>query len=359
MWPFTKSEKIETRQASSFTDAITSAIISQASGNLNANPLSIAALEMAAGAYARAFAGATVEGSDRVKQAVTSGLMGLMGRDLIRRGESILLILTDTGELELVPAGSWNITGHGLEDDWEYQVYIYSPSGSMVRVVSASSVIHCKYSYDPGRPWLGLSPLAWATSTGLLAANLEERLSQETGTATGYVLPMPVDSAPKTDETGPLDGLRKDLPNLKGKIALVETTAAGLGEGRQAAPMQDWQSKRIGADPPEVLAVLRSDVGMAVLGACGVNPALFDATGSSQGQREAYRQFINASVMPLAKMVSEELSKKLETEVSLNFTELQAHDMAARAGSFKKLVESGMPLEKAANISGIMSLETE
>ena len=98
-------------------------------------------------------------------------------------------------------------------------------------------------------------------------------------------------------------------------------------------------------------------MGRAILGACGVPVGLFESQGSSQGAREAWRQFVYGSVQPLAKVVTEELSKKLETEVSLNFTELQAHDLAARAGSFKKMVESRMSLDRAAGLSGLLALE--
>ena len=150
--------------------------------------------------------------------------------------------------------------------------------------------------------------------------------------------------------------LRKDISGLRGQNALLETTASGWGD-KSSAPMNDWKASRIGANPPEVLAVLRSDMGRAVLGLCGVPTGLFEAQGSSQGAREAWRQFCYGSVQPLAKMVSEELSKKLEDEVSLNLTELQAHDLTGRAASFKKLVESGMDINKAANLSGLLALE--
>ena len=99
-------------------------------------------------------------------------------------------------------------------------------------------------------------------------------------------------------------------------------------------------------------------MGRAILGACGVPVGLFESQGSSsQGAREAWRQFVYGSVQPLAKMVSEELSKKLETEVSLNFSELYAHDIAARATEvLRKLVESGMSLDRAAGLSGLTRL---
>ena len=361
MWPFTKSEKIEIRQANSFTDAVVQNIVAGAAGTLQSNPQTIAALEIACGAFQRAFQGCSVEGSPMVKEVLTAAVLGNIARELIRRGESIYLINVFAGELELLPVGSWDIQSEGItESEWQYRIDVFGPSGNITRLVPSSSICHFKYSYLPERPYCGIPPLGHASTTGNLAANLEEKLKQETNMPVGAVIPMPIDSAPKEDGTGALDGLRKDLPNLKGQIALVETTSGGWGEGKIAAPMSgDWQSKRIGADPPEVLQVLRSDVGRSILAACGVNPVLFDGTGSSQGQREAYRQFYQGSVMPLAALVSEELSRKLETEVTLNFTEAQAHDIAARSTSFKKMVEAGMDANKAAGISGLVSLEVE
>ena len=177
MWPFT--DKIETREAQPFTDAITASNHhAQASGTLPSNPLTLAALEMAAGAYMRAFMGATIEGSAMVKKALTSGTLGLIARDLIRRGESIHLILTDTGELGIITLWvSWDIRGEWTEDSWEYRVDLFGPSGNITRLVPASSVIHCQIqSYDPARPWHGLSPVSLGYFySGNLAANLENR----------------------------------------------------------------------------------------------------------------------------------------------------------------------------------------
>lgn len=57
--------------------------------------------------------------------------------------------------------------------------------------------------------------------------------------------------------------------------------------------------------------------------------------------------------------MSEELSRKLESPVELNFSEVQAHDLTGRAASFKKMVESGMDANKAAGMSGLVALEGE
>ena len=61
LWPFNRKAAPETRQSTQpFTDAIVSAIAAQAGGTAVGSSDSVGALEMAAGAYSRAFAGATV-----------------------------------------------------------------------------------------------------------------------------------------------------------------------------------------------------------------------------------------------------------------------------------------------------------
>ena len=60
------------------------------------------------------------------------------------------------------------------------------------------------------------------------------------------------------------------------------------------------------------------------------------------------------AVEPVALMLAEELSRKLKTEVSFDFSRLWAHDLAGRAASFKAMVTGGMAVDKAAALSGLM-----
>ena len=103
---------------------------------------------------------------------------------------------------------------------------------------------------------------------------------------------------------------------------------------------------RYGANPPEVLPTLRADVFEAVLSACGVPVSLASAADGTS-QREAFRRFLTASVMPLGDLVAEELSAKLETEIRFDFSFLYAHDLVGRAGSFAKLVAGGIEKDRA------------
>ena len=180
---------------------------------------------------------------------------------------------TKKAELRLIPCGSWDVRGGWEPESWFYRVDTFGPSGNVTVFVPGSKILHCMFSYDPARPWLGLSPLQWASLTGTLAANLESKLGEEAGGSVGHLLPVPQDAGASDDDEDdeaadkPLDALRSDLANLKGRTALVETTSSGWGEGRGAAPaFGDWQPRRFGASPPQTLAVLRSDVGQTSLG---------------------------------------------------------------------------------------------
>ena len=147
--------------------------------------------------------------------------------------------------------------------------------------------------------------------------------------------------------------LQKDLRTIKGKIALVESTSSGWGDGSQGAPRRDLVQNRIGANPPEVLATLRSDSALSVLAACGVPVTLLErADGTSL--REAWRQFLHSSVTPVADIVAAELSDKLAVDIKLNFDRMFASDLSGRARAFQSMVGGGYDVEKAAALAGLM-----
>ena len=201
------------------------------------------------------------------------------------------------------------------------------------------------------RPWLGLSPLHVATAEGRLHAEVVTALADEAAGPRGSLLPVPQDG-----EEDNLTGLKDTLGKLRGKLVTVETTAAGWGDGRPAAPREDWQAKRIGFNAPDSLRNLRSESGKAVLAACGV-PVELVALADGTGQREAYRRWLFGSVLPLARILERELSTKLETDVRLDFSELMASDLAGRARAFQSMVGAGMDLERAAALAGLTTPE--
>ncbi|MDD9984844.1 MAG: hypothetical protein OXQ31_01085 [Spirochaetaceae bacterium] len=170
-------------------------------------------------------------------------------------------------------------------------------------------------------------------------------------------VPQGPDDTPDTDDPDGdddfLGALRKDVQGLKGKTVLVETAAAGWGDGKQAAPTSDWRPQRIGAHPPESLPTLRTDSAQAVLAACGV-PAELAAHGDAAGQRESWRRFLHGSVQPLADLLLPELRRKLEVpDLALSFERLFASDISGRARAFGSLVQGGMDADRAAALAGL------
>ena len=348
-WPFRRRE---TRQASApYTDTLVSAIVAQAAGTVTGDPSAIAAVETAAGLYARSFAAATIE-PDHLAAVVTPEVRASIARELIRRGESVHLIEVDRGGVALTPVGSWDIAGPANPSAWWYRADTFGPSSNLSRRVPGSAVVHCRYAHDPATPWLGVSPLGWARATGTLAANLEQRLGEESGGTVAYVLPVP------QDDEGQLDDLRADIRAARGGTAFVETTSAGWGEGKAVAPSADWKPQRIGANPPAVVQGLRADLFAAVLAACGVPAALAEADADGTAQRESFRRFLTTGLEPVGALVAAELSTKLDAgPVRFDFTHTYAHDLAGRAAAFAKLVQGGMGIPEAVAVAGLIAAD--
>ena len=304
------------------------------------------------GTDAAAFAGARVTPSNAMTAGLTPACRALIARDLIRRGESVHAIGVEAGAVRLAPVGSWDVRGGPDERAWWYRVDVFGPSGNLTHFVPSGSVIHARYAVDAARPWYGIGPLGWARSTGTLAANLETRLGEEAGGPVGHLLPIPADGGDGSDDD-PTKMLKADLAAGKGRTMLVETTSAGFGEGRMAAPSEDWKPRHFGASPPDSLPTLRTDAALAVLAACQVPAALFtDADGTSQ--RESWRRRAMGPLAGLAATVEVELAAKLDQPVRLDFSGLWAHDLSGRASAFKSFVAGGMALDKAAGLAGLM-----
>ena len=343
----------ENRAAQPFADAIVDAIIRSGSGTTSADPQALGALEVSAGLWARAFASAEISPRGPLTEALTPFHLALLGRELCRRGEAVLLIsVSPEGRVNFSPAGSWDITGSYDPAGWVYRLDLFGPSGNVTRLSEGPGVIHARYAVDPATPWKGRSPLEYARDTGNLGSYLEKRLGEEASGAVGSLIPIPADGGDNSD-SDVLKGLKSDIGSSKGKTLLVETTAAGWGEGRGASPNQDWRPVRFGANPPESLGKLRSDVSMMIFSACGVPPELA-AVAQGTASREAWRRFLHGTIQPVSRLLETELSEKLELPVTLNFDSLMASDISGRARAFQSMVGGGMDLEKAATLAGLL-----
>ena len=348
-WPWQR--KPEDR--ASYTDSIVNAVLAAVSGN-TASAGSTAALEAAAGAVARAFAAATVEGaSPAIMGALTPDVLSLIGRNLIRAGDSVHMIETGPDGLKLCPVGTWVIQGDADPATWWIRADLFGPTGNSVRVVPHSAVVHVRYAVDPCRPWQGVSPLAWAETAATLLAGAETALTRDMSAAGAYLIPQPpTRAAGDDDDSDPLAGLKSALLSAKGKSVFVETSQSSYGGDHRDRPREDWEQKRLGPNPPESLVSLHGAAAEAVLSAVGLDPVLAGFRGGDGTMaREAYRRFERLVVQPLGRIVEAELRLKLDSPgLMLKFDSLRASDFAGAARAYKAMVEAGVSPEAAAAI---------
>ena len=352
-WPWQR--KTETR-ATSYSDTVVNAILAAASAP-SADATRTAALEACAATYAAGFACARVEGaSGAVATALTPAVLACIARNLIRKGDDVHVIEVSGGMLKLLPAGTWDVRGMADPATWRYRCDLFGPSRSRAVMVAPEGVVHCRYAVDPARPWAGLGPMQWATSSASLAGRLEGGLAKEAGAPAAQLVPIPGDGGDGGDDD-PLAELKADIAKGGGKALLVETTAAGWGDGTGAAPRRDWEQRRIGADWPEVLSATRAAVFHHVAAACGVPPVLLTERAEGTSQREGLRRFAHLALEPLGRMVAEELAVKLDAPgLALDFAALMASDLAGRARAYKGFVEAGVTPEDAGRIVALDAL---
>ena len=351
-WPWQK--RVERRESDgAFVDAVLRAIEAEAAGTA-ADNAATGAVEAAAGALSRAFASARVEGPEWVRMAVTDDFLGLVGRDLVRRGDSMHAIRMSGGMLKLIPVASWHWEGSHDPASWRVRATAYGPSTSTTWNLPADSVVFVRWGGEPGSPYLGKGPLRFAAVTAKLGAQTERTLADEAAGPLAQLLAIPSDGGDGEDDD-PLAKLKTDIAGARGKAAFVETTADAWGEGAAAAPRRDWIAARLGPNPPAALVEARRDAFTATLAACGASVALFDDSDGTS-KRESLRQWHMGTVRPLARILEAELARKLGAEVKLRF-DPYALDMVSRAQTVQKLVMAEVPLEKA--LAGVMFEDDE
>ncbi|WP_419166405.1 hypothetical protein [Candidatus Palauibacter sp.] len=353
-WPWSRGGPAREKRDSGgdFSDAVVRLIEAQAAGTA-ADASSTAAVEAASGSLARAFAAAAVEGPAYAAGAVTPAFLAQVGRDLVRSGDSMHVIRVDRmGRVGLIPASSWHFEGSHDPDSWTVRATAYGPSTSTTWNLPAAGVVFVRWGSSPGQPYVGTGPLSWAHTTARLGSETERSLADEAGGPLAQLLAIPADGGDDGDDD-PLKALKTDIRTARGKALLLETSAAGWGEGKDAAPKRDWTASRLGPVPPEALVAVGRDAFARSLAACGTSLALFsDADGTAQ--REAVRRWHLGTVLPLARILEHELSEKLEADIRLRF-DAYPLDLAGRAQAFQKLVAGGVSVTEALATSGLLA----
>ena len=280
--------------------------------------------------------------------ALDPATLGMIARCLVLTGNYVAAIGVDRmGVIALTPAATWDIAGGFDPNGWRYHLDLAGPSRSTTRRLPAEGAIHIRIGATTSQPWLGVSPLISAGLTADTLASIERSTKQEAGVQTGILLPIPEGLSDPVIAT-----LKADLAALNGRVALVETSANALGQGRANAPSTDWQPRKFGPEFSQYNVAMRTEVGNNVAQSMGIPSGLY--SGADGGTlRESYRQLLTATVQPWATVVIAELSKKLERVFRFGFSRLQAADIAARARAYNSLIQAGVDPADAMVLAGL------
>ena len=265
---------------------------------------------------------------------------------MVLYGNAVYMIDVDFG-LALIPASGFKVRGSYQPSSWTYQLTLPRPTGEPAkRLVPAAGVVHVLSGATSSSPWRGRSPLERAGLTAGQLANIEKSLGLDSSVPTGGILPQPDAATPMAVKQA-----QTALSQGKGGLTLVETTAAGWGQGQTAAPRQDWEQKRFGPMPPAPNIALRDSASNAVLAALGASTKLWNGDGASM--RESYRLLVANTAQSLAALLEREIGVKLEVPVAFDLSPAGSLDPRGLGRAVGSLVAAGMPLDEAKGIAGL------
>ena len=350
-FPWTKPPGLEIREAvtpsGDYSRDLVALLLSNAGGtSLRGAP---AALEIAAGMWSRAFATARVTPVNSRTAGLDSATLAAIGRRLLTRGQWVAELEIVGGIVHLAEAQQWEVYGGRRPESWLWELTFDGPTRQERRTVGAGRVVNLTYAVDANRPWQGSGPLNAAGLTQSLLTHLETRLAQEANAAAGNIVPIP--------DTAQAGTLQEDLRKSDGRLMLVDSVA-DWGQGAENRPSQDWQPRRLGANPPAGVIELRAGAERSILAAAGLPVSLLSS--NSGAPREDYRRWLHSTMQPLGKIIGPQLDRALGTSgIAFDWRDLGAADVMGRARSFASLVNAGMPMAEAAANTGILSIDDD
>ena len=296
---------LEHRASDGYSNAAVDALLGSALGNVG-QPSATAAVQTCVRAIADPFATATVSGAP---MPISASFLVDLARRLLLGGNALYLIDLDRlGAIILRPASAFTFGGNPSRLSYELELPNPNQQGQpLIRRVPAEGVVHVKINAPSSEPWLGRAPWQCAQLTAEALGQIERSLKADSSIPTGLLLPVPdgISNAAK-------DGIRNALARGKGAITPVETTAGGYGQGRLAAPRNDYDQKRFGPAIPETSLGMRDRTAVQILRSYGLSEAIW---GDGNAQLQARRSLYLDVIIPLASVIAEELGAKLGAKV--------------------------------------------
>lgn len=357
-------------QAQSYTDMLVHEFELLALGSREASAAATSALETVCMIYSSCLAAMKVS-----ERSITPEIMSCIGRDLIRRGESLWRVELDgSGAVRLSQIATHSV--HGRSSNWRYEAHLLHPSGSDVVDLSRDEVLHFTWATDPVRgQWQGISPLALAATSMSAIGKLEKAILDESGIPPSQLIPMPstAQNAPGKAQSF-LDAGDTDAHDsaaaavwgsgaaARGNVMVVPSLTIDIASWTnskipQAGSPGSYKPYRTGAEFGNSHDSIRRSLAHGVLSACGIPVSLGGVDqGSGTESREAFRRFYATALAGLVRRLQSEFRVKLDDPgLEIDASPLNAADVIGRARSFQALANGGMKIADAARISGVLA----
>ena len=331
----------------SYTEALAAQAYANATEPQSA-PGALAVVESCTSLIADPLLVATVTG-----YALTGGTLQAMGRDVLRTGNSVWLIdLGPDGSVQLLRASAFEVGGRSPNPArWSYAVEMETPAGTITRRAPAARVIHVLTDAPPGRSWRGNAPWTSAPLSSAAMAEIERGVRDESKIINGRIWVSP-DGATQDQS----EAMARSIGSIKGgRQTVAETTNQGWGQGKLASPKVDWTPTKVGMEHDPANVSMRESVQASIAASYGVHPAWFAPTATAPGIREVKRLAFLSATLPLARIIADELSLKLETRIGIGWPNMadQSVDVHLRARAVQALVAAGVSSEDALVAGGL------
>ena len=208
-WPWSRRTE---QRAGSVTDSVIAELQRRAAGGSSGDPSLCAAVQTAAGIWARSFAAAAVSPASGSAAAVTPAILHMIGRDLVLQGQSVMQFGVAGGPMLRRPA-EYDLTGSPDPATWAYRLRYIGPTRDSTSAGTVADVCHIRLNEDARSPHCGTSPILAAADTAGALAGLERALRLEANATSGYLIPSA--SSEGMDDAS-FTALKSDLAKLNG-----------------------------------------------------------------------------------------------------------------------------------------------
>ena len=337
----------ETRNAEA-TDYTSLRLATQWTAVSGAQRQAVAAVSACEIRWASAAAQFSVEPANRALAPLTADALYLVGAALARNGEAVFLIEVDDS-VRLLPVSDFDVHGGADPRGWQYRVSIPGPSTTITRTVGADSVAHFKWDRDPARPWRGRAPLSQASDTVRAICGVERAIGDESSQAHVRLLAPPSQA---TEPFGPIPSATEEQHKR-----VEDKFNRHLAGSRAASVIMmpgQIEPHRLGAEYAGSTAAIREGLERSIFACYGVPPVLCDPRAPGASYREGWRSFRISTLAALASTIEAEVRAKLDDSATVSTAPLAASDVASQARALRSMTESGVPLDEARRLAGLL-----